>query len=390
MKGKLLSTAFLAACVLVGCAPKVATTNDTPKETLPPTTAEVARKDLIGYAFFDGKVYTPPGVQSDVLAPYELPIEKVYVSAGQRVGKGAPLVKLTMPGTKESLAMAEANRDSARAAYAAAQSGVNSDRVTAAQSALKDARAAEAAARAEVSNGGMADVEAATQMRIAAEQELAAARAEAGNATYAERQALAIAEEYLSDARSGANQGILRAPISGVVTKVEAKAGMKSTSRQLLVTIINVDKVQIQGTVPPDLAKEAVKGSNVLIALDGANSDPFEGTITELSVLPPSEGQASAGYLAVISFDNSRGKVLPGAAIKRLALRLGKADDALVVPVGAIAKNKDGDMVATVRQGEEWVERKVTTGLTDGALIQVKDGLKDGDVVRVGAVTVAM
>lgn len=390
MKGKLLSTAFLATCVLVGCAPKVASGPGTPKETLPPTTAEVARKDLVGYAFFDGKVFAPPGVQSDVLAPYDLPIEKVYVAAGQRVGKGAPIVKLTMPGTKESLAMAEANRNSARAAYAAAQSGVNSDRVNAAQSALRDARAAEAAARAEVSNGGMADVESATQMRIAAEQELAAARTEAGNATYAERQSLAIAEEYLSDARSGANQGILRAPITGVVTKVEAKAGMKSVSRQLLVTIVNVDKVQVQGIVPPDLAKEAVKGSNVLIALEGANSDPFEGTITDLSVLPPSEGQKSAGYLAVISFDNSRGKILPGQAIKRLALRLGKAEDALVVPVGAIAKNKDGDMVAHVRQGEEWVERKVSTGLTDGALIQVKDGLKDGDVVRVGAVTVAM
>lgn len=389
MRTHLFSTALLAACFLVGCAPTTTDGKIVQKTTLPSTTAEVARKDLVGYTFFDGKIFAPAGVQSDVMAPYELPIEKVYVSVGQRVGKGAPLVKLTMPGTKESLAMAESNRDSARAAYNAALSG-QGDRVASAQAALKDARSAEAAAKQDVMNGGTSDVESATQIRVDAERELAAAQAERSNNTWAERQALAIADEYLSDARSGANQGILRAPISGVVTKIEAKVGMKSAARQLLVTIVDTSKVQVQAVVPPEHSDEAKAGSKVLIALEGANSDPFEGTIRDVTVLPPSEGQASAGYLAVISFDNTKGKVLPGMQVKRIGLRVGSVEDALVVPLGALAKNDAGQMVTYVKNGDQWVEKNVETGLSDGALVQIKSGVKEGDVVQVKEITVAM
>lgn len=389
MRTQLISTAFVAACVLVGCAPKTTDGKIVEKTTLPPTTAEVARKDLVGYVFFDGKIFAPAGVQSDVLAPYELPIEKVYVAVGQRVGKGAPLVKLTMPGTKESLAMAESNRDSARAAYNAALSG-QGERVASAQTALKEARAAEAAAKQDVLNGGTSDVESATQIRIDAEKELAAAQAERSNNTWAERQAMAIADEYLSDARSGANQGILRAPISGVVTKIEAKEGMKSTARQLLVTIVDTNKVQVQAVVPPEHADEAKAGSKVLVALEGANADPFEGTIRDVTVLPPSEGQAAAGYLAVISFDNTKGKVLPGMQVKRVGLRVGSVEDALVVPLGALAKNDAGKLVTYVKSGDQWVEKSVEAGLSDGALVQIKSGIKEGDVVQVKEITVAM
>jgi len=389
MKTASLSSALIISLVVVGCGPTPRAASITPVETLPATTAEVARKDLVGYSFFDGKVFAPPGTQSDVLSPYDLPVDKVFVSVGQRVGKGAPLVRLTMPGTKESLTMAEANRTSARAAYNAAVSG-HSDRVTSAQSALKEARAAEAAARQDVANGGSSDLESATQARMDAERELSAAVAERDANTWAERQALGIADEYVADARSGANQGMLRAPISGTVVKVEAKAGNPATARQLLVSIVNVDKVQIQGTVPPSMAKEVQKGSKVLIALDGPNSDPFDGTVTDISVLPPSAGQTSPGYLAVIAFDNHKGVVLPGVKIKRLGLRMGSVQDALVVPAGAIAKNKAGTLVTYVKDGNNWMERPVETGLSDGALVQIKSGVKEGDVVRVQSTTVAL
>lgn len=389
MKAKLLGASLLAAYLVVGCAPQNGGGPVSKTETLPASTAEVARQDLVGFKFFDGKVVAPPGIQSDLVAPYELPIEKIYVSVGQRVGKGAPIVKLTMPGAAESLAMAESHQNSAQSSYSAALQA-NSERVKAAEAALSEARAAEKAARQDVLNGGGSDVTAATEARMEAERELAAARAERDSNTFAERQNLAAANEHLSDMRAGTNQGILRAPISGVVTKLEAKTGLKTTARQLLATVVNVDKIEVQGTVPPDLASEVKEGSKILIALEGMDSDPFEGRITDMSVLPPREGQASPGYLAVISFDNRKGQILPGMNIKRLGVQTGKVEDALVVPLGAITRGEKGELYAHVRNGDQWVQKKIETGLSDGAMVQIKSGLNEGETVRVREITVSL
>jgi len=389
MKTPILASALFAVLLLGGCAQPTETSSYPPKETLPATVAEVSRKDLVGYAFFDGKVFAPPGISSDVLAPYDLPVEKVYVAVGQRVNKGTPLMKLTMPGASESMTIAQTNQSSAKAAYDAAVAS-QSERVRTAEAALKAAREAEATAKRDAMGGTTSDLDAATQARVDAETELSAARAERDSNTWGERQALAAANEYLGDVRSGSNQGIIRAPISGTVVRLEAKTGMNAAARQLLATVVNLDKIQIQGTVRPDMAKEVQKGSKILIALDGANSDPFEGEVSDISVLPPAEGQASSGYLAVIAFDNRKGVVQPGSKIKRLGLRTGEVDNALVVPAGAITKNEAGQMVAFVKEGSGWVEHVIETGITDGAVVEVKSGVKEGDAVRVRELTVSL
>lgn len=389
MKTPTLLAGMAALIVMTGCAgPTTAASSASKTETLPATTAEVARKDLVGYDFFDGKVFAPNGIQADVMAPYDLPVEKIFVTVGQHVGKGAPLVKLTMPGVQESLTIAQANRSTAKAAYDTALSA-QSERVTNAAATLKQMRDEEAAAKADAANGGTADVNAAVQARVDAEKELAAAKAERDSNTWGERQALEAANSYLADIRAGTNQGIIRSPIAGTVTRLEAKSGMQATAKQTLATVVNLEKLQIQGTVPPEMAQDVKKGSKVLVALDGANSDPFEGEVSDISVLPPSEGQASPGYLAVIAFDNRKGVVQLGAKIKRLGLRTGTVDDALVVPVGAISKNAQGQMVAFVKDGTNWIERPVEVGITDGALIQIKSGVKEGDSVQVREITVS-
>ena len=59
--GSILAIA-LAATAILGCE-KVGL----PVEKKSATTAVVARQDVIGYAFFDGKVVTPPGAMATVV-----------------------------------------------------------------------------------------------------------------------------------------------------------------------------------------------------------------------------------------------------------------------------------------------------------------------------------
>ncbi|MBS1721786.1 MAG: efflux RND transporter periplasmic adaptor subunit [Armatimonadetes bacterium] len=345
-------------------------------------TAKVSRKDLVGYSYFDGKVFAPAGSQGVILAPYDIAVSEVLTSAGKKVGKDQVIVRLAMPSTKVAMAAAAGNLKAAQSAYAAARTQYDGP-VKEAAKALEEARAAEKAALALGPDAAPEEVARARQDRIDAEAVLARARAEVENNVSGERAAVVSAQAGLAEVRAGATTATLRSPVSGTVVSLEAKPGMPVKAKQHLATIVNLDMIQIQGTVPPELADKVKKGSEVLIALDGANSDPFTGEVVDVSILPPSEGQSAPGYLAVIKFDNSKGIVLPGAAIKRLGVPTGKVQNALVVPVEAVFADKDGRSVVQVDQGGKWAKAVVETGVSDGALIEIKSGLKEGDTVRV-------
>lgn len=385
MKHLQLSLVALASlAIVVGCNP---TPSGSPPVTTEPTTTEVVRKDLVGYVFFDGKVVAPIGVSSTVTSPYDIAVSEVLTAVGKRVNRGETIIRLSVPDLTAAVSQAEASLRAAESAYAAAKSA-NDSGVREAQSRLAQAQADERAARIDVQNGGSADLQAATEMRIAAERDLRDAQGAFNLAVLAEKQSLDMAAEYLKDARTGAKVASVRAPINGTVITLEAKPGLVAKSGEQLATITDLRALRIQGVVPPQHADLVKSGVKLIIALEGPNEQPLEGEVTDIKVMPPSEGQASEGYLASVRFDNSKGLVKPGTIIKRLGVRTGKVEKALVVPIGALEQDKDGKTIVHVQRGTEWVATTVELGLSDGALTEVKSGLSEGDVVRVNAVVI--
>ena len=367
----------IAAASIIGCD-KVTQ----PTATKQATTATVSRQDLVGYAFFDGKVVTPPGAVAAVTSPYDVAISEVLVSQGKWVGRGATIIKMNLPNVQGSVDQAEINLKAARAAYASAKSQYDTP-VRQAERALDDARSVERKARANLQSGLPADLEAATSAREMAEDAFQAAIATRNAQLSAERQAVAVSQEFLEDAKRGAAVANIRAPISGTVVALDAKPGLVVKARQNLATIVDLGAIEIQAVVPAELAKQVERGSSVLITVDGPNSEPFEGTVTDVDIIAPAAGQDSQGYLAVIDFNNEKGWVQPGSIIKRVGVRTGKVESALVVPYDAVETDKDGKSFVQVQTGTEWVRTPVEVGLTDGVLTEIKSGVKEGDTVKV-------
>lgn len=380
-----VGVAFLVAGNgLIGCAkPGVAAPGATGSETQP-TTAKATRQNLVGYVFFDGKVVAPPDAQAVVYAPYDLPVSEVLTAIGKRVGSGETIVKLSMPSEKASIDQAKANLSSAESTYAASRAQ-NQGPVSDARRAVAEARAAEVAARQGAQGDSGTDLATATEARVSAEADLRAAIADMNAKTAPDKLAVDAASQYLRDARAGAKLSLIKSPISGTVVTLTVKPGDSLKSRQAIATVVDLNSIQIQGVVPPELVDKVKKGTPILIALNGPNSDPLDGQVVDVNVLPPARGQKSPGYLAVISFDNSKGIVLPTSTVKRLGLRTGKVDNALVVPVGSVTKNSAGKSVVQVQKNGSWVETAVELGLSDGAVVEVKSGVSEGDVVRVAA-----
>lgn len=386
MKRAYSFVALAGLLMLVGCDAK--TTNSTgPTVTTEPTTTEVVRKDLVGYVFFDGKVVAPSGVSATVNSPYDIAVGEVLTTVGKQVNKGETIIKLSVPDLTAAVRQSEASVKAAESAYAAARSAHNTN-VRDAQQRLAQAQADERAARLDIQNGGSADLQAATDARVFAERDLSQAQAELNVAVLGEKQALDMAIEYRKDARAGVNVAAVRAPIKGTVISLDAKPGLRATSGQQLAMITDLQALRIQGVVPPQHADLVKVGVKLIIGLEGTNEEPLEGEVTDVKVMPPSEGQTSEGYLASIRFDNSKGLVMPNSVIKRLGVRTGKVDQALVVPIGAISQDADGRNIIHVRRGNEWVTTLVEVGLSDGALTEIKEGLSEGDIVRVNAVVI--
>lgn len=372
-----LALAGASLLLLTGCDTKVASRQQTQY-----TSAEVVRQDLTGYLYLDGSVYVPPGAQADAYSPYDLPIKEVTTAVGKRVNRGQVIARLTIPGHETTVAQAEANAAAARAAYAAAREPYKAP-VDEAERALSEARAAERQARADAQAGLPADVVGAQLAREAAEDAVREANAELNASLLSERQSLAIANEYLAEVRSGSGLISIRAPISGTVVSLEAKPGLMAKSRQSLATIVDHNKVRIQGVLPPEHKDEVKVGSILQVSLESADAEALEARVIDINVLPPKQGQQSTGYLVLARLLQRDESIRKGTVVKRLALRTDKVEDALVVPVGAVSRNDAGQPVVHVNKGQQWTQTAVTLGPSDGALVVVKSGVSEGQVVRV-------
>ena len=342
------------------------------------TTDVVKRQDLVGYAFFSGKLVIPDSAQAVVNSPYDAPVMSVMTGVGKHVLRGQEMLMLVVPGTVAATTAAKSDVASA-AGSLAAQRGVGSPEVREARLVLVAAESAEKAAK---EAGVQEDIDATTAARKEAATALDRAKADFKRTLIPANQAISAASSTLADAKADAAKGIVRAPIAGTVVSFTAKSGMAATASSQLATIIDYRAVRVQGMVPAEFKDLVVKRSPVIIAMEGANSDPLDGTVVDVTVMPPKNGQFSSGYLAEIMIKNPGAKVLPNMMVKRIGVKVGAMKQALVVPVGAVT-TKDGVSTVQRRSGETWMATTITTGMSDGALVVVKSGLKAGDEVRV-------
>jgi multidrug efflux pump subunit AcrA (membrane-fusion protein) len=82
----------------------------------------------------------------------------------------------------------------------------------------------------------------------------------------------------------------------------------------------------------------------------------------------------------------ARCAVPPGTAVfagmgATMAIQAGLAENVLVVPVTAVQGSVQTGNVWVVGEDGEPVERPVTLGLTDGEMIEIKEGLAEGEQI---------
>ncbi len=180
----------------------------------------------------------------------------------------------------------------------------------------------------------------------------------------------------------------IRSPIDGTVTQrldvmkvgntVTPVGGVIESTDSSMFVVEDLDTLMLRVNVPErELAKLSV-GQNAELTFDAVPNRAFVGKI---SLISPYVNADTATFAVRIHVTETGGLLRPGM-FARVAIVYERKLDALQIPRTALLDGDGPPKVFVVKDGKA-AERAVKLGLTNGAWIEVTNGLKDGEQVVV-------
>ena len=186
-------------------------------------------------------------------------------------------------------------------------------------------------------------------------------------------------EETLLELLTIQRDGALLAQMDGSVYSVDYdEETVTEEAATPVVTLSNDKKMSVTINVDESDILSLELGQAVSVTVKSVSEDAFTGTLTEVNRTSSSSGV----YSAEIEVDKVPG-MLSGMTAD-VDVRIQGVDDALLVPVDAVHKTRDGAYVYTTydTQLQEYGGRvDVITGLENSNFVEIKSGLKAGDTV---------
>ncbi|HXK30758.1 MAG TPA: efflux RND transporter periplasmic adaptor subunit, partial [Candidatus Binatia bacterium] len=180
------------------------------------------------------------------------------------------------------------------------------------------------------------------------------------------------------------------APFDGTVLKKNADVGEivaplagAASSRAAVVTIADMSSLEVEADVSEANITRVSSDQSCEIRLDAYPEQSYRGAVSKIV---PTADRAKATVLVKIRFANYDQRVLPEMSAKITFLAKSLGDNAatakllLTVPAAAVAE-RNGRQVVYQLKGDHAVEIPVTVGQRIGALIEIKNGLKEGDKI---------
>ena len=170
------------------------------------------------------------------------------------------------------------------------------------------------------------------------------------------------------------------APFDGVITARNIDVGSlvqaDAASGTFLFTIMQSDVIRTQVYVPQDQAFGVNPGVDAVVRVPELPDRTFPGKVTRIAdALQP----GTRTLLTEIDIPNPDGTLKPGIYCT-VELHVPHDTPSLLVPAEAIIFNRNGLQVAVVEGGDAHI-RKVSVARDLGAQVEVRAGVKEGDMV---------
>ncbi len=173
---------------------------------------------------------------------------------------------------------------------------------------------------------------------------------------------------------------MIKAPVDGIVTKINVDVGEQSSVSQEAISMIGLSNTQVKVDVPESDITKLKVGNTVDITLDAFGNDQiFNGTVTFID--PASTVISEVIYYKVTVGFNTKDEKIKSGMTANLTILTNNKDNVLVVPSRAVSARGDTRYVQ-VLVDDKPVEKEVQVGLKgDDGLWEITSGLNAGEKV---------
>lgn len=198
----------------------------------------------------------------------------------------------------------------------------------------------------------------------------------------AARRALRVAEEHMAELRRDEEALIMKAPASGLMSRITPRVGDRIGGGQQVAEIHDVSQLNLSFASEIADSRIISEGSQVDVHFASLPEVDCSARITMISPIaggPLDKTEASSGSLDVLAnLESTDPMIRPGMACRVVAQRT--LTGVPVVPNEFLVREDHGAHVFIMAGGNRQ-QRAVRLGATDGSRTHVLDGLAAGDVI---------
>jgi len=184
------------------------------------------------------------------------------------------------------------------------------------------------------------------------------------------------AEASLNYWQSQLENTLVKSPIRGQVASLDAEPGEVVGPSSPLVTVVDIDAVCVEISVPEYLIGSVREGDAIEVKVPAAGGGTFVGRA--VSVAPAADPKTKT-FQVKVEIENPQHQIKPGM-FAEVEVQSGELKGVLTVPKEAVVDKGEVKVVYVVEEGLAR-ERKVKIGYTGRDCVQVLGGLSEGDTV---------
>jgi HlyD family secretion protein len=150
-----------------------------------------------------------------------------------------------------------------------------------------------------------------------------------------------------------------------------------------LVTLPDLSKMLVEGRVAESEIQHLSEGEAVRVRLDAFPELALTGVLRAIGSVGSAEKNESRSFPVRIALNQSNGRFRPGMLARCVVV--GRAvPGALIVPIDAVRTDARGTFVRVRSILGRVSRRPIVTGRSTAQMVEVRQGLREGEVVRIG------
>ena len=347
-----LALVLLFVALIGGCGKKTVTQEE--EVLVPVEIAKTRLADLAHTLNTTGEII--PFAEVAVAPKVSGRVAVIHVKVGDRVSRGQVLLELDATEARNAKTMAEAGVGVARANLNKAKQGLADAELD--YNRTKALYDSQAVSKAQFEQAESMLNNARIGVELAGEQ-------------------LKQAEATLQNAEETYNNFTVTSPLSGLVATVNIENGELAGPQATALTVVELATVKVKVNLSENAVVSIKKGAEVPVTINSLNKT-LTGTVASVA---PKADPATRAFPVEIHLNNKDGDLKAGM-VAVLDLQTGLSQGTVTVPVDALLE-RDGQYWVYVLEDGKAKEVTVKMGITDGQLVEITEGLQEGQDVIV-------